>query len=348
MRLRTVLGAVLAIGLTASAFAQSELKVGDQAPGLDVQKWVKGQETALESGRVYVVEFWATWCGPCRRSIPHLTKLQKEFGEDGLTIIGVSNEEPEIVEKFVKSQGAKMTYTVVVDRYNATNRAWMQAAGQRGIPAAFIVDRKGRIAFIGNPLMEEFDEALAKVMTGRFDPVLEKQARPVLLDARKARQIRNWRLASRQYDEVIKLDAAIFASVALEKFEMLLVDLGDQQQAYEYARTLMLRTFVTDAEALDMLALKIATDPKIPQDKRDLDLALEIAETAHRIAGDLDAPTLAVLAEVRFRRGELDQAIELQKQAYFNAAPRQKAEFKRVLTSYQEAGHRSAGANKAS
>src|SRR5262245_40700130 len=65
------------------------LKVGDAAPALAIGDWVQGEPvTGFEKGKVYVVEFWATWCGPCRKSIPHLTKLQAE-NREAVTIIGI-------------------------------------------------------------------------------------------------------------------------------------------------------------------------------------------------------------------------------------------------------------------
>ena len=83
-------------------------QVIEVAPGLDIEEWVQGGEKTLEKGTVYVVEFWATWCGPCRKSIPHLSKLNDEYGDDGLVIIGVSDEEPDTVRNFVKGQGKKL------------------------------------------------------------------------------------------------------------------------------------------------------------------------------------------------------------------------------------------------
>ena len=65
------------------------LKVGDPAPPLKATKWVQGSEVAsLEKGKVYVVEFWATWCGPCIVMMPHLGDLQREYKNQGVTIIG--------------------------------------------------------------------------------------------------------------------------------------------------------------------------------------------------------------------------------------------------------------------
>jgi thiol-disulfide isomerase/thioredoxin len=354
MMFRTVVSASVVLLLTVAAMGQNKkLVVGDPAPGLDIEKWVKKSETTLQSGKVYVVEFWATWCGPCRESIPHLSKLQDEYADAGLTVIGVStDEDTKKVEPFVRKQGERMDYTVAIDRQGSTKRAWLDAAGQNGIPCAFIIDRKGKIAFIGNPhpgAHSGFEDALKKVMKGRFDPKLERQAAPMLTDARAARKVRNWRMASKLYDDVVKLDASVFAEIGLEKFEMLLVDMDDRAKAYEYARgTLMGELFANDAGALAMLAENIVNNPKIDQPKRDMDLALDAAEASRRVAGNSDSEALAVVAMVRFSRGEVEQAIDLQKQAYFNASPKRKPEYRRTLNVYENAASRVSGMGKPS
>ncbi len=179
MRLRNILTVAACVALTSGAFGQrGKLSVGDPAPGLDIDTWIKGEETTIESGKVYVIEFWATWCPPCRKSIPHLTELQEQYGDAGLVIIGISDEEVGTVRPFVEKMGKRMDYIVATDRRKATNRAWFNRAGLKGIPAAFIVDRDGKLAFIGNPLdpQAQFDSVLSRVMRGRYNPELEKQA----------------------------------------------------------------------------------------------------------------------------------------------------------------------------
>ena len=72
--------------------AGAVLKVGSAAPKLSVEKWMKGDQVkGLEAGKVYMVEFWATWCPPCLDSIPHLTELQKSHKE--LVVIGMASSE---------------------------------------------------------------------------------------------------------------------------------------------------------------------------------------------------------------------------------------------------------------
>jgi thiol-disulfide isomerase/thioredoxin len=168
-----------------SAAAAPTLNVGDPAPALKPAKWLKGAPIAgFEKGKVYVVEFWATWCGPCKANIPHLTEMAKKY-KGKAEIIGVDiweSPDPTIktlprVEAFVRSQGAKMNYHVAADTTgNRIANAWMKAAGLNGIPSAFIVGKDGRIAWIGNPATG-MDQVLAKVVAGNFDVAASRAQR---------------------------------------------------------------------------------------------------------------------------------------------------------------------------
>lgn len=156
------------------------LIANSQAPALTAETWVKGEEVkAFDPDKVYVVEFWATWCGPCLKTIPNLTKLQKANLND-LVVIGVAaSEKPQTkkdsaakdkpadnptettdtkavaekmlanVQTFVTQQGDKMEYRVAFDSDGSMSRDWMLAAKQRTIPTAFIIAKGGKIAWIG-------------------------------------------------------------------------------------------------------------------------------------------------------------------------------------------------------
>jgi thiol-disulfide isomerase/thioredoxin len=70
---------------------EPSLHAGMLAPEFKVEKFLKGTPfTGLEKGHVYVIEFWATWCGPCVMSMPHLSQLQREYASKGVTICGVN------------------------------------------------------------------------------------------------------------------------------------------------------------------------------------------------------------------------------------------------------------------
>lgn len=166
---------------------KGKLKVGDKAPEFKA-KIVKGDNvTSLEKGKVYVVEFWATWCPPCRESIPHLSELQKQY-KDQVTIIGVAckdysrpkdEQNEERIKSFAAEQKDNMAYRVAFDDGTGNmNKNWMDAAGKDGIPTAFVVDTEGKIAYIGSP--KGVDETLAKLVK-KAEPKKEepKKTEPV-------------------------------------------------------------------------------------------------------------------------------------------------------------------------
>src|SRR5262245_49723397 len=107
-------------------------QLGDAAAPLEIGEWVKGDAvdlSAVKGKKVVVVEFWATWCGPCRVSIPHLTELQKKYENRGVVVVGVSDEESSKVKPFVDEQGDKMNYTVALDRGGKTSAGYMERYG---------------------------------------------------------------------------------------------------------------------------------------------------------------------------------------------------------------------------
>lgn len=139
-------------------------KVGDEASPLVQLTWIKGGPVTMSPGKVYVVEFWATWCPPCQKSIPHLTELQKKY-KDRIVFVGLSKEDAATVRPFVDDMAEKMDYAIAVDAAGATFREYMTAFGKSGIPHAFVVSAAGKIVWHGHPMDAAFEPALERTLS---------------------------------------------------------------------------------------------------------------------------------------------------------------------------------------
>eukprot|EP00455_Lapot_gusevi_P003161 TRINITY_DN11301_c0_g1_i2.p1 TRINITY_DN11301_c0_g1~~TRINITY_DN11301_c0_g1_i2.p1 ORF type:complete len:153 (+),score=32.02 TRINITY_DN11301_c0_g1_i2:70-528(+) len=124
-----------------------------QAFELEDLHFIKGEPIKLsdiKGSQVAVVEFWATYCPPCRDSIPVLSELQREFSD--VVFVGISAEEEYTVRPFVQQMGKQMAYRVAVDSTRVTSASYMRAVNAQGIPTAFIISKQGKIVWHGHPL----------------------------------------------------------------------------------------------------------------------------------------------------------------------------------------------------
>ncbi len=146
------------------------LRLGDVAPPIKVAKYVRGEAIDFDKEigeNIYVIEFWATWCPPCRESVPHLSKLQSKYRDDNVIIVGISMEDERDVEMFADKLGEKMDYIVAVDDNDYTTNHYMGGFGRTAIPHAFVIGRDGRFAWEGHPMMLE--EGLDLVLNAEDD-----------------------------------------------------------------------------------------------------------------------------------------------------------------------------------
>jgi peroxiredoxin len=113
-------------------------------------------------GRVVLLNFFATWCGPCRQEVPHLLNLRKKFGDQGVEVIGVSldHEVDRALRPFV--QRYRITYPVLL----GTRKVVLDYGGIRGIPTTFVIDHNGTIRdyFAGMPPSYLMEESVAKLL----------------------------------------------------------------------------------------------------------------------------------------------------------------------------------------
>jgi thiol-disulfide isomerase/thioredoxin len=307
----------------------NKLMVGDRAPELAIAEWVKGDEvTGFEDGKVYVVEFWATWCGPCIRGMPHLSELQEEYKEKGVTIVGVNIwDEPGNVAPFMKDKGGdeKMGYTVAVEkkiegedprRTGEMAANWMRAAGRNGIPSAFIVDQRGYIAWMGHPM--QMDEALKGVVAGSWD----------IKQAAKDHAAAVQREAEQRAQQEV-----------LDKF-MDPVAEALQKKDYTAASKLMAAAIENEAiwgnpQALNSMAWSIS-DPDAKIENRDAKLAVKMAERASELAKGKDAAILDTLAWAYYHAGDKAKAIETETKALGMVSGEEKAQYEAALKRMSE------------
>eukprot|EP01114_Cavostelium_apophysatum_P010377 TRINITY_DN2401_c0_g1_i1.p2 TRINITY_DN2401_c0_g1~~TRINITY_DN2401_c0_g1_i1.p2 ORF type:complete len:196 (-),score=48.48 TRINITY_DN2401_c0_g1_i1:1192-1779(-) len=109
---------------------------------------------------VFVLEFWATWCGPCRSYIPHLSEMQRKFADLDVIFIGITKEDRETVSKFVQSMGSNLEYRVAIDKDDSVHQAFMGQYDIRGIPHVFVIGRGGKVQWHGHPSEDNFEAQL--------------------------------------------------------------------------------------------------------------------------------------------------------------------------------------------
>lgn len=259
--------------LTTSALAA---RLGDPAAPLSIKEWVKGKAVDIKDGKnIYVVEFWATWCPPCRTSIPHLTELQKKFKDKGVVIVGISDETADKVKPFVEKMADTMDYVVALDDERKSNEGYMKAYGQGGIPTAFIVGKDGKVLWVGHP-MDGLDQAVQQVAEGKYD----------LAAAAKKDE---YRASLREYQQASgKGDAK-----AAELGKKLLSDAGD------------------NVDTLCDLAFTIVASPG---ENRDFSLADAALDKAAAKGAD-PAKVKSIRAISRFESGQQEEGVKLAKEA---------------------------------
>jgi len=135
----------LLIGLSAAPIEAQMIvvKQGAQLPTLSLNYLGKQPEL---TGKPLLVEFWATWCPPCRKSIPHLNEIYAKYKAMGLQIVGITDEDEATVKKFQKQ--IPMDYNVAIN----TPGSVYQQFGIQAIPTAFLVDKSGKIVWTGHPM----------------------------------------------------------------------------------------------------------------------------------------------------------------------------------------------------
>ena len=349
------------------------LDVGSDAPSLEISDWVSDGEgkfekvTDFKPGNVYVVEFWATWCPPCIAAMPHISELQTEYADQGVQFISVSDESLEKVEKFLerKVKGSDETYGDLTANYCLTTdpdesvkKSYMRAAGESGIPVAFVVGKTGKIEWIGHPngikkpleqvVADEWDRDAAKVTRARK---IEAKRQAKIRAKRRAEEEANLKIEAGEIENTMKLiERSIMANKmdkAVEQFdEAIALNTGEDKdflnmkkyQVMEKAGMegsdelfAMLAEEVTTKDAKADLAWSVAKLKLIgaKPTQPTIDKARVLIDEV--VAEDDDALLLDIQSRLAHFQGKLDEAIEIRIRSLETAPPKAKKNFEKAL-----------------
>lgn len=307
------------------------LHIGDPAPALQYSKWIKGKPVKeYKKDRLYVFEFWATWCGPCKAAMPHLSELAKKY-EDKATFVGVNvwektGDKPyetslPAVTRFVNSIGDKMAYNVVVDNndHHMGNK-WMKAAGQHGIPSTFLL-QEGKIIWIGHPM--KLDSVMGLVIAGKYDIVafskeFEKQSargaarseqfRKVLEPIQEAIKAKEFTKAFSMIDKAIPENPMLAISLKHIKFTTMLEHMSEDS-AMAFAKA-----WISENKGFGTMVASAISD-KDGLSRETYLYSADLFKTALESNGVAKPVVYHELAKVYSKAGDLKEAVAAEEKA---------------------------------
>ncbi len=344
------IAACLVLIFTLQARSQATLDIGSDAPPITVSKWLKGEPVSqFEEGKVYIMEFWATWCGPCIANIPHLSELQKKYPEVVMISTNIWEEDVAGVEPFFKQLEPQIAYRVAMDDVSKNPRgemslAWLDSIGRSTIPTAIIVNKHKKVMWIGHPARME--NVLKKIIADQYDletakadyakqKALEAEMQTIQMEfATKIYPL----IQSKDFEGIDKAMVDLTANhptikSSIQQLHFVLMLQGKKyDKAYAVADEVLGKAVEEDSEVLTALATLIAVSPGL--ENRDLDRAMKYAEKSLELKKD-DAPTLNILARIHADKGNLAKAIEYQEKAVSKTAGEEKKLYEEILEKYK-------------
>jgi len=339
---------------TITGFAQNtKLIVGDDAPKFSVAYWLKGNPGGIEKGKVTIVEFWATWCAPCIGNFPHLSKVAEEYTAKGVNVFGISIDERKGVgldslQRFVAGpKGQKMHYTVGADdtlKYMSKN--WKGATGQRGIPFAMIVDKNGKIAWMGHPMT--IDKPLEQIVSGNWDLKVQRakfieDKRLDSIDVSIISNFNQYTKPERSGQGLLVLDSLLKKEPALKYREytahytfVYLLNTNPEKAVAAARETWAHMDIPTWTRVSDMVAYTISKNMKMPTSVYVLGADALQEQIDHYPWAMDNAKTYDELADFYYHANDKEKAIAAENKAVEKAKETSAATDEKLLADYTE------------
>lgn len=184
-----LLGVLVLISCNLGFAQDGTLKVGDVAPPIEIGKWLNVDKARLSTGpalegKVVLVDFWGTWCGPCVRAMPQIQRLHDRYRDRGLVVVALSYEDTDTMKPFLK----KNAYTMPIA--SDTKKRCVTAYGVKSWPTTFLIDKEGKIAYVGGPYSIEpvIEKALGlesnpSTLLTRYLDALDSKKEGIIRDA---------------------------------------------------------------------------------------------------------------------------------------------------------------------
>jgi len=291
------------------------LRTGEPAPEVRVSEWIGGQPADLfQPGTAYVVEFMASWCAPCQKSLPHLSELADYYQDQSVQIIGVAAAELDgaaELSELVRVRHDSIRFPIAYVDHPQTYRNWMEAGRTFGLPWVFVVDRKGLIAWWGQPFYADFEPALAAVVAGDHAqlsklqqslsvPELASQGWQLAAELKSARAAEQWYRALELIEELRQVDEQRYWWEQVQALEILEERLNQPEKVLAGATKMLGSRLSDNPHAMTALSELLLANP---DDRRRLNLAMHSIGRASALTHGKNAS----VEEIRLRIDSLSR-----------------------------------------
>lgn len=292
--------------------------------------WLQGAPVKeWEKDKVYIFEFWATWCGPCLAAMPHMEQLHQAFKDNPrMQIIGVNvmdRKTPEALKEFIKNRPTPLNYTMAVDvDGKKTREKWLEPLKVNGIPHAFAV-KNGRLIWRGHPA-----QLSEKTMQAMLKPDFSAASLAAKGPDAGAREWQHYRETSQKVRELVEKDGKLGAQALLKQVQdsgkfpqdqviqlkMIPFLVLAEQDKFEEAQSVLSdvsREYPDDYRVQIDIAGTLMEGKSVPAGKMDaalvercLNRCIEISRKSNKEA----SLPWRMMAELRERQGNMKEALQ--------------------------------------